>query len=324
MLVLACESRATQIIHTLNRDLAPMTGAYFDTLRQAGTKELIPWLGMDGPLRTSCYHLTSTFADPYLSILNTTFAHSNPIVEVDGHYLMDFKQCRELAEQINSITEYSPPPVSAEIRQDVLEYVEYNLQQSLAVKASSAAVVRSPRLARKERSTITRRETKKSTGELRAPPQGRMDTSRRREGQVAPRRGDVGRRRGGFARRHEEDTTRRREEKTVRQREEMVRRREEMARQREEKMTRRREEKMVRQREEMARRSEEDMARWRKDLGRWRKDMARWRKDTTRWREDSALRGGGDLEGVPDEDTSVEPRRRGLKSRLLSFFAQKL
>ena len=53
MLVLACESRATQIIHTLNRDLAPMTGAYFDTLRHAGTKELIPWLGMVGLLRMS-------------------------------------------------------------------------------------------------------------------------------------------------------------------------------------------------------------------------------------------------------------------------------
>jgi hypothetical protein len=278
----------------------------------------------------SCYHLNliSTIADPHLSILNTTFAHSNPIVEVDGHHMIDFKLCSELAEQIDSITEYSPPPVSAEIRQDVLEYVEYNLQQSLAIKASSAAVVRkATRLATKERSTLTKREMKKSVVELRAPLQGRMDTTRRREGQVAQRRGGVGRRRGGMARRHEEDTTRRREEKMVQQREEIVRRREEMARRREEKMTRRHEEKMVRQREEMARRGEEDMARWRKDLGRWRKDMARWRKDTMRWRrEDSARRSGEDLEGVPEEeeDTSVEPRRKGLTSRLLSFLTQKL
>jgi hypothetical protein len=51
MLVLVCnsESKVAQIINTLNRDLAPESGAYHDTLRQVGTKELIPWLGMVGP-----------------------------------------------------------------------------------------------------------------------------------------------------------------------------------------------------------------------------------------------------------------------------------
>ena len=58
MIVLACDSRAAQIIHKLNRDLAPESGAYYDTLRQAGTKELTPWLGAVGPLRISYYHLT--------------------------------------------------------------------------------------------------------------------------------------------------------------------------------------------------------------------------------------------------------------------------
>lgn len=46
MLVLACEEQTTQIINTLNRDLAQSSGAYYDTLRQTGTKELIPWLGI--------------------------------------------------------------------------------------------------------------------------------------------------------------------------------------------------------------------------------------------------------------------------------------
>jgi len=298
MLFLACESQAMQIIHMLNRDPAPTSGAYYETLRQAGTKELIPWLGMVAPLPMSFYHLTSTLADPHLSTLNSTFAHSDPIVEVDGHYLIDFKLCSELAEQIDSIAEYSPPPVSSEIRQDVLEYVEYNLQSSLAVKTSCAAVVRSARRSGKERSTtLTKRETKKSPGELW---QGRTNT-RRREGQMVQRR-------GGVVRWPAEDMTPRRREEMVRQREEKV----------------------VRQREEMARRSEEDMARWHKDMARWhkdtarwRKDTARWRKDTTRWRKDNARRGEEDMELLPEEDMSTVPRRKGLLSRLFGSKAVK-
>jgi hypothetical protein len=49
-LILGCEDQTIQIVHTLNRDLSPASGAYYDTLRQAGTKELIPWLGTIGPL----------------------------------------------------------------------------------------------------------------------------------------------------------------------------------------------------------------------------------------------------------------------------------
>ena len=284
MIVLACDSRAAQIIHKLNRDLAPESGAYYETLRQAGTKELTPWLGAVGPLRISCYHLTSTFADPFLSPLNSTFANSDPTVEVDGHYLVDFKLCSELAEQIDSAAEYSPPPVSSEIRQDVLEYVEYHLQSSLATNPSIAAAARSARLAKKKRSSVhSKRETKRSLGELRSPPhQSRVDTARRR---------DVGRRRRSTARLREEDTTtQRREGKKVRRHEDVSRRR-----------------------EEMARRREEDTPRWRKNMGRWRKDMARWSRETTRWRKSNARRGedSEDLEQIHGEDTT-RWRWRGL------------
>ena len=283
MIVLACDSRAAQIIHKLNRDLAPESGAYYDTLRQAGTKELIPWLGAVSPLRISCYHLTSTFADPFLSPLNSTFANSDPTVEVDGHYLVDFKLCGELAEQIDSVTEYSPPPpASSEIRQDVLEYVEYHLQSSLATNPSIAAAARNARLARKKRSSVhSKRETKRSLGELRLPPphQGRLD--------------DTTRRRRSTARLREADTTtQRREEKKVRRHEDVSRRR-----------------------EGMARRREEDMPRWRKNMGRWRKDMARWSRETTRWRKSDARRGedSEDLEQLPGEVTTTRRRRwRGL------------
>jgi hypothetical protein len=58
MLVLPCEKQAVQIIHTLNRDLASSSGAYYDTLCQAETKKLIPWLGIIGSLPMSCYRLT--------------------------------------------------------------------------------------------------------------------------------------------------------------------------------------------------------------------------------------------------------------------------
>jgi hypothetical protein len=288
MLFLACESQAIQIIQALNSDLAPTSGG---TLRQAETNELIPWLGIVGPQRMSCYYLTPTFADPHLSTLDSTFAHSDPIVEVDGHYLVNFKLCSELAEQIDSVAGYSPPPVSSKIRQDVLEYVEYNLHSSLTTKASCAAVVRSARPAGKERSVLTKREMKKSLGESWAPPQGKMN-ARRREGQMVQKRGDVGRPRGGMVR-WQEDMTRRREETTARQREE---------------------------RPETIRQREEDMERWHKDMARWRKDMARWRKDTTRWRKDNSRRDEEDLERPPEEDMIMEPRRKGL---LAKFFGSK-
>ena len=46
--------------------------------------------------------------DPHLSLLNSTFVQSNPIMEVDGHHLVDFKLFGELAEQVNKIVQYSP------------------------------------------------------------------------------------------------------------------------------------------------------------------------------------------------------------------------
>ncbi|KAI9450591.1 hypothetical protein F5148DRAFT_585940 [Russula earlei] len=54
MLVLACESQATEVLDTLNRDLMP-TDAYHETLRQVETKELIPLLGRPPPLHPQFY-----------------------------------------------------------------------------------------------------------------------------------------------------------------------------------------------------------------------------------------------------------------------------
>src|SRR6267142_199968 len=47
-LIRTCKSKAKPILHMLDRDLTPTNGAYFETLRQAETKELIPWLGITG------------------------------------------------------------------------------------------------------------------------------------------------------------------------------------------------------------------------------------------------------------------------------------
>jgi hypothetical protein len=61
-------------------------------------------------------------------MLNSSLAHSNPIVELDGHHLIDFKQCSEVAEQIDSLVQYSPPSTHDTTRSDVLANVEYSLK----------------------------------------------------------------------------------------------------------------------------------------------------------------------------------------------------
>jgi len=310
---LACEKQAMQIIHTLNRELAPSSGAYYDTLRQVGTKELIPWLGIIGSLSMSCYCLTSTFAGPHLSTLNSTFAHSNPIVEVDGHHLVDFKLCSELAMQVDFIAQYSPPPMRSQIRPDVLEYAEYHLQSSLALKDPYAAVVRTVKHAGKaRRSTLTEGGTKKSSlGKLVPPRQGWVDRTRRRDGHMTQSGGDSRRRRGGMSLSHEEATTRRPEEKTARQCEEMARRRKERIVRHREVIAQRREEKMMRQPEGTARQDEDGMAQWREEMVRWRKDAKQWRENTALWVKD--------LERLREEDMSVQPRGKGLMSRLFKL-----
>jgi len=143
-LVLTCESKVGRVLQTLCRDL--VIGAYQNTLQQVGTTELIPWL------------------DPHLSTLNVTFAHSDPIVEVDGRPLIDFWQCRELAEQIDYLIQFSPPRCPG-TRQDVLAFVEYSLKSSTGDSASrGAAEARSAKLAGEERLMLEHRARMRSLG----------------------------------------------------------------------------------------------------------------------------------------------------------------
>ncbi|KAH9029102.1 hypothetical protein EDB85DRAFT_1555024 [Lactarius pseudohatsudake] len=91
-LALTCESRATkQVLHGLAKELTSTDGSYRRVIRSTATKELIPWL------------------NPHLASLNSTFVQSNPIMEVDGHALIEFKLLSELAEQVESIVQFTPP-----------------------------------------------------------------------------------------------------------------------------------------------------------------------------------------------------------------------
>ena len=49
---------------------------------------------------------------------------------MDGHPLIDFKLLSEIAEQVNTIVQYTPPRIEPAMRQDVLAYVEYSLKSS--------------------------------------------------------------------------------------------------------------------------------------------------------------------------------------------------
>jgi hypothetical protein len=156
----------------LDRDLTPTNGAYFETLRQAETKELIPWLGITSfPRAVFLYHPHTLISiEPHLSALRSTLARSDIVFEVDGHELIDFKLCSELAEQIDSVTRYSPPLVHAETRQDVLEYVGYKLQSSTADKLEVAVEARSAALAEEEWSMVEQQKRTQAHGKMAATP----------------------------------------------------------------------------------------------------------------------------------------------------------
>lgn len=68
---------------------------------------------------------------------------------MDGHPLIDFKQCGEVAEQIEALVQYSPRTHST-TRPDVLAYVEYSLKSSNGDDARRAAEGRSANLAIEE------------------------------------------------------------------------------------------------------------------------------------------------------------------------------
>ena len=161
-LPLTCESKARPILHALARDLAPADGAYQSMLQQATTKDLIPWLGMEGSppfLFLATVSSVTPPADPLLSSLNSTFAHSDPIVEVDGHPLIDFKQCIRLAEQIDSLLQYSPPRVRTV--PDVVAHVEYSLKSCVS---DDQTLARSHRLTSEEQTLVDRRERMRLLG----------------------------------------------------------------------------------------------------------------------------------------------------------------
>ena len=67
---------------------------------------------------------------------------------MDGHPLIDFKQCSEVAEQIEALVQYSPTHNTT--RSDVLAYVEYSLKSSNGDDARRAVEGRSANLAIEE------------------------------------------------------------------------------------------------------------------------------------------------------------------------------
>ena len=66
VLALTSESKARPILHGLARELAPTDGSYQNTLRQATTRDLIPWLGNSLRLFISLpFHPDSCRPAPY-------------------------------------------------------------------------------------------------------------------------------------------------------------------------------------------------------------------------------------------------------------------
>jgi len=76
---------------------------------------------------------------------------------VDGHPLIDFKLCSEIAEQIESLIQYSPPR-TRHTRPDVLAYVEYGLKSSRGDDVLRNAEERSARLAGEEQEIHAQRK----------------------------------------------------------------------------------------------------------------------------------------------------------------------
>jgi hypothetical protein len=172
-LPLTCEStgKTRQALYDLEKDLTPTDGAYQSTLEKVTTKDVIPWLGM---VDSICIFVLlpayQTWADVHLTTLNSSFTHSNPTVEVDGHPLIDFKQCSKIAEQIDTLVQYSPRRTRNTTRPDVLEYVENSLESSNGDEAMRAAKERSAKLAGEERSLFEDRKKNKLLGYSWSPP----------------------------------------------------------------------------------------------------------------------------------------------------------
>jgi len=88
--------------------------------------------------------------------------------------LIDYKQFSKLAEQVDSIVQYTPPHIEHATRQDVLEYVEYSLRSSTSGDTSHASTeARGAKLALEERKMLETRARMRSLGLPWSPPRGR-------------------------------------------------------------------------------------------------------------------------------------------------------
>jgi hypothetical protein len=175
-LVLTCESKARPDLHALAKELTPTDGVYQNTLQKVGTRDVIPWLGTVDILRSIRLATNLTrraHVDLHLSTLNSSFAHSNPIVEVDGHPLIDFKHCSKIAEQIDSLVQYSPTRTRDTMRPDLLAYVEYSLKSCRGDDVLRDAEERSAHLASEERVFYAQRKKMIGLGFSWSPPSRR-------------------------------------------------------------------------------------------------------------------------------------------------------
>jgi hypothetical protein len=85
-------------------------------------------------------------------------------VEVDGHPLIEFKQCSALAEQIDTLVQFSPPHTRHGTRTDVLAYVEYSLKSSASDDCMRTAEARSTKLASDERFMVDHHRRMRALG----------------------------------------------------------------------------------------------------------------------------------------------------------------
>lgn len=89
-------------------------------------------------------------------------------MEVDGHILIDFKHFSELAEQVDSIVQYTPPRVEHATHQDVLAYAEYSIKSNNGGDAEHEAL--GAKLALEERKMLEHRARMRSLGIPWSPP----------------------------------------------------------------------------------------------------------------------------------------------------------
>ena len=89
-----------------------------------------------------------------------------------GHPLIDFKYCSEIAEQIDTLVQYSPRHTRQITRPDVLAYVEYSLKTSRSDDLRNVEE-RSARLADEERVFDAQRKKMMGLGFPWSPPRRR-------------------------------------------------------------------------------------------------------------------------------------------------------